>query len=82
VVSIRGCIVDVRFPQSLPEVYSLLKAGEEGSVAIEVLATPASRQIHKKISKSASLNFRQNLTTNAKLPLHKNSSILSLASRL
>ena len=37
VVSIRGSVIDVRFPQSLPEVYSLLNAGEDGSVAIEVL---------------------------------------------
>ncbi len=36
-VSIQGSVIDVRFPQSLPEVYSLLKAGEEGCVAIEGL---------------------------------------------
>jgi F-type H+-transporting ATPase subunit beta len=36
VVSIRGSVVDARFPQKLPFVYSLLKAGDDGKIAIEV----------------------------------------------
>ncbi len=37
VVSIRGSVVDVRFPFRLPEINNQLKAGEEGRVVIEVL---------------------------------------------
>lgn len=36
VVSIRGSIVDVRFPRSLPKLHGLLKAGDRGNVALEV----------------------------------------------
>jgi F-type H+/Na+-transporting ATPase subunit beta len=38
VVSVRGSVVDVRFDAHLPPVYSLLRAGPEGAVLIEVLA--------------------------------------------
>jgi F-type H+/Na+-transporting ATPase subunit beta len=38
VVSVRGSVVDVRFDQHLPEIYSLLRAGNDGRIAIEVLA--------------------------------------------
>jgi F-type H+/Na+-transporting ATPase subunit beta len=38
VVSVRGSVVDVRFDLHLPPVYSLLRAGEDGRVLIEVLA--------------------------------------------
>jgi F-type H+/Na+-transporting ATPase subunit beta len=38
VVSVRGSVVDVRFDLQLPPVYSLLRAGEDGRVLIEVLA--------------------------------------------
>lgn len=38
VVSIRGSVVDVRFPQHLPGYLSRLDAGEDGSVIIEVIA--------------------------------------------
>ncbi len=36
VVSVRGSVVDVHFPQNLPFVYSLLRAGDDGQIAIEV----------------------------------------------
>jgi F-type H+-transporting ATPase subunit beta len=36
VASIRGSVVDARFPQKLPFVHSLLKAGDDGQIAIEV----------------------------------------------
>jgi F-type H+-transporting ATPase subunit beta len=36
VVSVRGSVVDVRFPTKLPLVHSLLSAGGEGHIAIEV----------------------------------------------
>ncbi len=37
VVSVRGSVVDVRFEHYLPPIYSLLRAGQDGRVAIEVL---------------------------------------------
>ena len=38
VVSVRGSVVDVRFNEHLPPIYSLLRAGDEGRIVIEVLA--------------------------------------------
>src|SRR3984957_10372297 len=38
VVSVRGSVVDVRFEAHLPAIYSLLRAGPDGRVLIEVLA--------------------------------------------
>lgn len=37
VVSVRGSVIDAHFPQRLPELYSQLRAGEKGNVAIEVV---------------------------------------------
>jgi F-type H+-transporting ATPase subunit beta len=36
IISVRGSVVDVRFDQSLPPVYSVLRAGKDGGVVIEV----------------------------------------------
>jgi F-type H+-transporting ATPase subunit beta len=38
VVSVRGSVVDIRFDQYLPPIYSLLRAGTEGQIVIEVLS--------------------------------------------
>lgn len=38
VVGVRGSVVDARFTDRLPELYHLLRAGEEGEVAVEVLS--------------------------------------------
>lgn len=38
VVAVHGSVVDIRFEQSLPTIYSLLRAGKEGQIAIEVLS--------------------------------------------
>jgi F-type H+-transporting ATPase subunit beta len=38
VVSVRGSVVDVRFDAHVPPIYSLLRAGAEGQMVIEVLA--------------------------------------------
>jgi F-type H+/Na+-transporting ATPase subunit beta len=38
VVSVRGSVVDVRFDGSLPPIYSLLKAGLESKIVIEVMS--------------------------------------------
>jgi F-type H+-transporting ATPase subunit beta len=37
VVTVRGSVVDIRFDEHLPPIYSLLHA-QEGEIAIEVLA--------------------------------------------
>jgi F-type H+-transporting ATPase subunit beta len=37
VISVRGSIVDIRFEKYLPPIYSLLRAGEDRKIAIEVL---------------------------------------------
>jgi len=38
VVSVRGSVVDVRFDRRLPPIYSVLRAGAEGRIVIEVAA--------------------------------------------
>jgi F-type H+/Na+-transporting ATPase subunit beta len=38
VVSVRGSVVDIRFDKYLPPIYSLLHAGAEGQISIEVLS--------------------------------------------
>ena len=38
VASVRGSVVEIWFDQHLPPIYSLLHAGEEGRIVIEVLA--------------------------------------------
>src|ERR1700678_2186749 len=38
VVSVRGSVVDARFDQFLPPIYSMLRTGEEGRIVIEVLS--------------------------------------------
>jgi F-type H+/Na+-transporting ATPase subunit beta len=38
VVSVRGSVVDVRFSQHAPDIYSVLRAGADGQIVIEVMA--------------------------------------------
>ena len=38
VVSVRGSVVDIRFDEHLPPIYSVLRAGPEKQIIIEVLA--------------------------------------------
>src|ERR1035437_8790141 len=38
VVSVRGSVVDIRFDGHLPPIHSVLRAGDEGRIVIEVLA--------------------------------------------
>ena len=37
VVSVRGSVVDVRFPEQLPAINNLLRAGKDGNIVIEVI---------------------------------------------
>src|SRR6202142_3507119 len=45
VVSVRGSVVDVRFDRHLPPVYSLLRAGDQRRIVIEVLAQRDARHV-------------------------------------
>jgi F-type H+-transporting ATPase subunit beta len=45
VVSVRGSVVDVRFDEHLPPIYSVLRAGEQGRIVIEVLAQRDARHV-------------------------------------
>src|SRR3972149_6524039 len=45
VVSVRGSVVDVRFDAQLPPIYSVLRAGNERQIVIEVLAQRDARHV-------------------------------------
>ena len=45
VVSVRGSVIDVRFDEYLPPIYSVLRAGTEGRIVIEVLAQRDARHV-------------------------------------
>ena len=45
VVSVRGSVVNIRFDAQLPPIHSLLRAGAEGQIVIEVLAQRDTRHV-------------------------------------
>src|SRR5674476_1577429 len=45
VVSVRGSVVDIRFDEHLPPIYSLLRAGTDRQIAIEVLSQLDSHRV-------------------------------------
>jgi F-type H+-transporting ATPase subunit beta len=45
VVSVRGSVVDIRFDTHLPPIYTVLRAGVEGRIVIEVLAQRDARHV-------------------------------------
>ena len=45
VVSVRGSVVDVRFERSLPPIYSLLRAGADGRIVVEVMSQLDAHQV-------------------------------------
>ncbi len=45
IVSVRGSVVDVRFDEHLPPIYSVLRAGGKGQIVIEVLAQLDARHV-------------------------------------
>jgi F-type H+-transporting ATPase subunit beta len=45
VVAVRGSIVDVLFEEQLPAIHTLLRAGRDGRIAIEVLTQLDARQV-------------------------------------
>lgn len=57
VVSIRGSVVDARFPQKIPSLYNLLRAGEDGRIMIEVIT-----HLHPEAVRGIALTPTQGLT--------------------
>jgi F-type H+/Na+-transporting ATPase subunit beta len=45
IVSVRGSVVDARFDEHLPPIYSVLRAGDKGQIVIEVLAQLDARHV-------------------------------------
>jgi F-type H+/Na+-transporting ATPase subunit beta len=45
VVAVRGSVVDVRFDTHLPTIHSVLRAGDQGRIVIEVLAQGDAHQV-------------------------------------
>jgi len=45
IVSVRGSVVDARFNEHLPPIYSVLRAGAEKEIVIEVLAQRDARHV-------------------------------------
>ncbi len=62
VVSIRGSVVDVRFDIALPPIRTLLRAGNDGQIAIEVLA-----QLNAKHVRGIALTPTQGLARGMKV---------------
>jgi len=61
VVAVRGSVVDIRFDEHLPSIYSLLHA-KEGSIAIEVLA-----QLDSHLVRGIALTPTQGLSRGSKV---------------
>lgn len=45
ITSVRGSVVDIRFEENLPPIYSVLHAGEDGNIIIEVLSQSDSHHV-------------------------------------
>ncbi len=45
IVSVRGSVVDIRFDEHLPPIYSVLRAGDQGQIVIEVMAQRDARHV-------------------------------------
>ena len=45
VVSVRGSVVDVRFEQNLPPIFTVLRAGPEKEIVIEVMEQLGGRRV-------------------------------------
>lgn len=60
IVSVRGSVVDVRFDEQLPPIYSVLRGGEQGHIVIEVLS-----QLDKHVVRGIALTPTQGLARGA-----------------
>src|SRR6476469_391384 len=45
VVAVRGSVVDVRFDERVPPIYTMLRAGDAGQIVIEVQAQQDARHV-------------------------------------
>ena len=45
VISVRGSVVDVHFDTQLPSIHTVLRAGDEGAIIMEVLAQLDERHV-------------------------------------
>src|SRR5271169_6111932 len=45
VVAVRGSVVDIRFDEHLPSIYSVLRTGADKQIVIEVLAQQDARHV-------------------------------------
>ena len=72
VTSVRGSVVDVRFEDSLPPIYSLLRTGKEAQVAIEVLMQLRLRIfVQRKDALRCKATIRRNSRIQSQLPRGK-----------
>jgi hypothetical protein len=53
VVSVRGSVVDVRFDTRFPLIYSLLRTGQDGCIAIDVFGTLSTVKRRRQMSNGA-----------------------------
>ena len=62
VISVRGSVVDARFPQRLPSLYDVLRAGEGDRFVIEVIS-----HIDSKTVRGIALTSTQGLALGSKM---------------
>src|SRR5262245_47906139 len=62
VVAVRGSVVDVHFEDGLPHIDTLLRAGSQGEIAIEVLA-----QLNEHLVRGVALTPTQGLARGMKV---------------
>ncbi len=62
VISVRGSVVDARFPQRLPSLYHVLRAGEDGLIVIEVIS-----HIDSKTARGIALTSTQGLALGSEM---------------
>ena len=62
VISVRGSVVDARFPQRLPSLYHVLRAGEDDQIVIEVVS-----HIDSKTVRGIALTSTQGLALDSKI---------------
>ena len=61
VVSVRGSVVDIRFDVHVPPIHSVLRAGDEGRIVIEVPAQLDARRV-RGIVLTTSQGFARGMT--------------------
>jgi F-type H+-transporting ATPase subunit beta len=70
IVSVRGSVVDIAFPDGLPPINSLIRAGEDKSVVIEVAAHLDEKQVRGIALNATAGLFRGDTARTAGMPLN------------